>query len=53
MDGTAAMQSPIPPGGTFQYTFELRDAGTFWYHPHVRSDSQVEKGALRRDRRAR
>jgi FtsP/CotA-like multicopper oxidase with cupredoxin domain len=44
MDGTAAMQSPIPPGGTFQYVFELRDAGTFWYHPHVRSDSQVEKG---------
>ena len=44
MDGTTAMQAPIPPGGTFRYAFELRDAGTFWYHPHVRSDAQVEKG---------
>lgn len=44
MDGSAAMQAPIPPGGTFRYTFVLRDAGTFWYHPHVRSDVQVEKG---------
>jgi len=44
MDGTQAMQGPIPPGGSFRYTFELRDAGTFWYHPHVRSDVQVEKG---------
>jgi len=44
MDGTHAMHSPIPPGGTFRYAFELLDAGTFWYHPHVRSDVQVEKG---------
>jgi FtsP/CotA-like multicopper oxidase with cupredoxin domain len=29
MDGTAAMQSPIPPGGTFQYVFELRDGLRF------------------------
>ena len=44
MDGTIAMQSPIPPGGTFEYRFELKDPGLFWFHPHVRSDSQVEKG---------
>lgn len=44
MDGSPAMQSHIPPGGTFRYTVELRDAGTFWYHPHIRSDVQVEKG---------
>jgi FtsP/CotA-like multicopper oxidase with cupredoxin domain len=44
MDGTLAMQSPIPPGGTFEYRYELKDAGLFWFHPHVRSDVQVEKG---------
>ncbi len=44
MDGTLAMQGPIPPGGSFRYSFELRDTGTFWYHPHVRSDVQVETG---------
>jgi FtsP/CotA-like multicopper oxidase with cupredoxin domain len=44
MDGTEAMQSPVPPGGTFDYAFQLKDAGLFWFHPHVRSDVQVEKG---------
>jgi FtsP/CotA-like multicopper oxidase with cupredoxin domain len=44
MDGTLAMQSPIPPGGTFTYEFTLKDAGLFWFHPHMRSDVQVQKG---------
>jgi FtsP/CotA-like multicopper oxidase with cupredoxin domain len=44
MDGTMAMQDPIPPGGTFRYEFTLKDAGLYWYHPHVRSDVQVHKG---------
>ena len=44
MDGTLAMQSPIPPGGTFRYEFTLKDAGLFWFHPHMRSDIQVQKG---------
>lgn len=44
MDGTLAMQQPIPAGGTFRYEFTLKDAGLFWYHPHVRSDVQVQKG---------
>lgn len=44
MDGTLAMQSPIPPGGTFDYEFTLKDAGLYWFHPHVRSDIQVQKG---------
>lgn len=44
MDGTVAMQSPIPPGGTFTYEFTLKDAGLFWFHPHMRSDVQVQKG---------
>jgi FtsP/CotA-like multicopper oxidase with cupredoxin domain len=44
MDGTPAAQTPIPPGGTFDYSFTLPDAGLFWFHPHVRSDVQVHKG---------
>lgn len=44
MDGSLAMQQPIPPGGTFRYEFTLKDAGLFWYHPHIRSDIQVQKG---------
>ncbi len=44
MDGTPAMQAPIPPGASFDYTFTLKDAGLFWFHPHVRSDVQVNKG---------
>lgn len=44
MDGTARVMQPVPSGGTFEYELLLPDAGTFWYHPHVRSDVQVEKG---------
>ena len=44
MDGVALMQQPIAAGGSFDYTFTAQDAGTFWYHPHHRSDVQVEKG---------
>ena len=44
MDGAGRLLQPIPPGGTFDYRFVVPDAGMFWYHPHVRSDVQVEKG---------
>lgn len=44
MDGTMAMQKPIEPGATFTYDFTLKDAGLFWYHPHMRSDVQVHSG---------
>ena len=44
MDGTLAMQSPIVPGATFRYEFVFKDAGLYWYHPHMRSDVQVQKG---------
>lgn len=43
-DGTLATQAEVPPGGRFDYTFVAVDAGTFWYHPHVRGDVQVERG---------
>ena len=43
-DGTPAAQTPVAPGGTFDYRFDTPDAGTFWYHPHVHGDVQVENG---------
>lgn len=43
-DGTPSTQAEVPPGGEFRYEFVARDEGTFWYHPHVRSDTQVERG---------
>lgn len=44
MDGSPRVQAPVPPGETFVYDFVVPDAGSFWYHPHVRSNEQVEKG---------
>jgi len=44
MDGAPLVQKPVMPGGKFTYRFKIRDAGTYWYHPHVHSHEQVEKG---------
>lgn len=45
MDGVPGVtQPPVPPGGTFTYEFTPKDAGTFWFHPHIRSSEQVERG---------
>nr|XP_061799102.1 copper resistance protein A homolog [Nerophis lumbriciformis] len=45
MDGVPEVtQAPVPPGGKFVYEFTPKDAGTFWFHPHVRSSEQVERG---------
>ncbi len=46
MDGVPYLtQTPIAAnGGTFTYTFEVPDAGTCWYHPHLRSSEQVDRG---------
>jgi FtsP/CotA-like multicopper oxidase with cupredoxin domain len=45
MDGVPYLtQQPVPPGGTFTYAFQVEDAGTFWYHPHVRGLEQVARG---------
>lgn len=44
MDGVPAVQAPIAPGAETTYEFVVPDAGTFWYHPHIRSDEQVERG---------
>jgi len=44
MDGTDAAQKPIAPGETFEYRFEVHQAGTFWYHSHTNETFQMERG---------
>ncbi|MCP3961841.1 MAG: multicopper oxidase family protein [bacterium] len=44
MDGSNLAQLTVEPGGTFRYEFPLLHAGTFWYHPHVRPNVEVERG---------
>ncbi len=45
MDGVPGLTQPlVKPGESFDYTFRLPDAGTFWYHSHHRSWEQVAKG---------
>lgn len=45
MDGVPHLtQPPIAPGASFTYEFELPDAGTFWYHSHLHSAEQLERG---------
>ncbi len=45
MDGVPYLtQQPIKPGESFVYEFTPKDAGTFWFHPHVRASEQVERG---------
>jgi FtsP/CotA-like multicopper oxidase with cupredoxin domain len=44
MDGSHIAQLAVPPGGYFRYEFRLLNASLFWYHPHIRTNVQVEKG---------
>lgn len=45
MDGVPDIsQPPMKPGDVFTYDFVVRDAGLFWYHPHVMSAAQVGFG---------
>jgi len=45
MDGVPGVtQPPVQPGDSFVYEFTPKDAGTFWFHPHLRSSEQVERG---------
>lgn len=43
-DGTPSTQREVAPGEIFNYEFTATDAGTFWYHPHVHADVQLERG---------
>ena len=45
MDGVGHLtQAPVRPGETFTYAFDAPDAGTYWYHPHLRSSEQLARG---------
>jgi FtsP/CotA-like multicopper oxidase with cupredoxin domain len=45
MDGVPGISQPeIQRGETFTYDFVVRDAGLYWYHPHVMSAAQVGFG---------
>ncbi len=45
MDGVPGVtQAPIKPGESFVYEFTPKDPGTYWFHPHVRSSEQIERG---------
>ena len=45
MDGVPELtQPPVQPGERFVYEYVPPDAGTFWYHPHLRSDVQLARG---------
>ncbi len=45
MDGVPHLtQHPVEPGKTFDYRFTVPDAGTYWYHSHLYSSEQLERG---------
>lgn len=44
MDGVTWMRAPVMPGATFDFSFEVERAGTFWYHPHFDTAHQVDRG---------
>ena len=45
MDGVPDISQPeMKRGDTFVYDFIVRDAGLYWYHPHVMSAAQVGFG---------
>ncbi|WP_306043965.1 multicopper oxidase domain-containing protein [Mameliella sp. MMSF_3455] len=45
MDGVNVLtQDVVIPGESFDYRFDVRDAGTYWYHSHYLSYEQVSRG---------
>jgi FtsP/CotA-like multicopper oxidase with cupredoxin domain len=45
MDGVPEISQPdVKKGESFTYDFIVRDAGLYWYHPHVMSAAQVGFG---------
>ena len=43
-DGSHISQVVVQPGESFDYQFVVRTDSLYWYHPHVRTFDQVEKG---------
>ena len=47
MDGVPYVsQLPVLPGESFEYRFQVPDAGSFWYHPHTSSAEQLGRGLV-------
>lgn len=45
MDGVPGLtQAAVRPGATFTYEFVVSHAGTFMYHPHINSVTQIDRG---------
>ncbi len=45
VDGVPGLtQQAVASGARYIYRFKPKDAGTFWFHPHVKSSEQIEKG---------
>lgn len=44
MDGSPRIQAPVPAHGSFTYDFVVPEPGTFWYHSHVSSIEQIDRG---------
>lgn len=45
MDGVPFITQPyVYPGDSFDYAFTPPDAGTFWYHPHCNTLTQIGRG---------
>ncbi|MDC0675415.1 multicopper oxidase family protein [Nannocystis radixulma] len=43
-DGSNVSQMAVDPGESFTYEFTFTEAGTFWFHPHLSADEQIERG---------
>ena len=43
-DGSFLSQLAVESYGYKRYEFDLNRASLFWYHPHIRSDDQIEQG---------
>jgi FtsP/CotA-like multicopper oxidase with cupredoxin domain len=43
-DGATWMLGGVSPGESRTVTFTATKAGTFWYHPHMNTDRQVDAG---------
>ena len=44
MDGSHISQPAVPAQGYFRYQFKLNTPATFWYHPHVNTNENIERG---------
>ena len=53
MDGNPRIQEPVQPGEDFTYRYVVEEAGSYWYHPHVNANTQVEMGMQAPDGRPR